>query len=97
MSKKPGKVIGLKVSRMDRLDSYDPTALATQMAQHMQNATQFRKDSVIYAERAVIEDKKANEMGALITQVNERRELRRREASAAVAEILEDSRRGSKD
>lgn len=79
---KQGRVIGLHISRMDPLDSYDPGALATQMAQHMQRVIDFKRESEVFAQQAVAEEKKVKELAVLIEKVNERRKLRKAQVEA---------------
>ena len=67
-----GGVLGFLVETHDDLDRLDPSAIAIQMAQHMQNIGLFLQDSITYAERALVDEKKARDLDALVLVVEAR-------------------------
>ena len=69
---KPGPITGLKVSRMDPMETYDAGALAVQLAEALKNEIQFRSDAKEYLAQAEREKKKAEDLKVLIEKVNER-------------------------
>ena len=72
MNDKPGKVIGLKVSRMDPMATYDAKALAIQLAEALNTEARLRQDAAAFLAQAEAEKKKAAKLQELIRKVNER-------------------------
>lgn len=73
MDGRPGKVVGLKVTKSHPLDKYEPQTLAVNLAQQLQASVNYERDAKTFAERANIERQKAIEMQEVIDQVEERR------------------------
>lgn len=65
-------VVGFLVETHDDLDRLDPSAIAIQMAQHMENVMLFRQDSIAFAERALVDEEKATKLDALVLEVEAR-------------------------
>lgn len=62
----------LKVSRMNPLDTYEVGAVALQLGEALENASQFQADADAFYEQAKRERIKAKELQKLIKRLNER-------------------------
>jgi len=63
---------GIKsTSRMDPMETYDPMAIKTQIADHERNAAKFEMDARDFTAKAEREQRKVNEVQNLLRQVNQ--------------------------
>lgn len=77
---KPKVKYELKVSRMDPMETYNVGAVALQLAETLENASNFQADADAYYEQAKQERLKAKELQKLIKKLNERDKKRAAEA-----------------
>lgn len=68
-SRKPGKVIGIKVESSRKEDS--PKYLATQLASYLQRELNARADAKAFREQAMRERQKAKELGNVLVMLKE--------------------------
>jgi hypothetical protein len=72
-----GKVVGLKVSRMDPFETYDAGALAQQLAQCINDENRLRADAYAFLAKADKMKEEQQRLSELIKRVNERDKKRK--------------------
>ena len=75
--KPTGRVVGIKVSRMDPMETYDAGALALQIMDHQEKAAALEVDAASFVKAAGTERAKAVELEQLLVKVRQRDASRR--------------------
>ena len=67
-----GKVTGIKVSRMDPMETYDAGAIALQIMDHQKKAAALEADAASFVQAAKVERTQVEELEKILARVRKR-------------------------